>query len=423
MSFEQESTVVILSPDETARLGSLDPDIVTIIETRELYNFREIDITVQLTDEHDDNISKYWDLLIAGNKIWRPKTSDNDSCLYVITGPKKPDWKNNSLTVTAIEEAVELGEYSINYRGSGTWNISTFLDGYSALISKGTVTATGTAKYDGAYTALSAFNKIQDQIAGEFRFMYVYDTVNKYVKRYIDFLTEIGTTHETVIEMGYNTDNINLIIDESDVAIAAGPVGEPSDAASNFHESRAAFEAQAFITSEQIPLFVTKDDNGNDVNGPMVYPPYPKPAGQKYVECNNSSELVASYQRIYKQRSSGSGSYPRIYTFDSSEEDKYNLYWLCVDNLRQHLQPRVNISCNVIDLKKLEGAESENYCVGDRVYVRLPGFEQVVECRITRTTKNQRTPELDSIEMSSHKTSFMKLFFKRLKSPGSILIS
>jgi hypothetical protein len=264
---------------------------------------------------------------------------------------------------------------------------------------------------------MAIIQEVQNQTNQEFSFRYVYDTGTKSIKRYIDFNLAV-TNHTEPIELGYNASNIDIEIDETDVAIGAGPIGKPSSDTSTFHQSLKAFEDQAFSTGVQIPLYVTKEDNGNPVNGPNASPPYNKPAGQGFVVCDNNNELVASYQKVYSKYKSA--YYPRINTFETSEENKYNLYWLCVDAIRQHLKPDVTISIDLVDLKALTGS-SENYNIGDAIFVRLPGRDDLVECRISKTTKDPRHPEDVKIEISTYKTTFMQSFFRNyFKSPGAI---
>jgi len=418
-----DRTVAVLKGDTEAVLGFLDPRWSQIQEGDELYMFRTITITHQLTDENNPDVSKYDSMLVEGNKIWREKTQNGTSCLYVIRGEKSYDRENNNVKVTAVEVAVELSEYDL-VRGSGVWDVTTVLNTWGALFSKGNVTATGTCKYNGTYTAHAILQRIQAQTGVEFQFRYEYDPSIDGIRRYIDLMPQIGTEHLTVIEEAYNSDKIDISTDSSDVRIAAAPAGEPDSANSDFHKVRKEWEDLVITKGQYIPLYYTTDDQGNEKVGEYAYAPYAKPAG-KIVECDNPTELTAGYGRIYKQKSAGGGSYPRIWTFTSTETNPYNIYWDCVDAIREHKDPKVDISCNIVDLKQLKGAESEYYNTGDIVYIRIKGRTDAIQCRITKTTKDPRNPESTSIEISNYKTSFMRDFFKNgtFKSPGAIQIS
>ncbi len=91
-------------------------------------------------------------------------------------------------------------------------------------------------------------------------------------------------------------------MNETDTRIAAAPVGKPSSDSDEFHLNLKAFEDQEISTSVQIPLYVTQDDSGNPVNGPMTYPPYNKAVGQNYVACDDSGDLKANYNYISEKK-------------------------------------------------------------------------------------------------------------------------
>lgn len=420
---ELDHTVLVLSPSE-AVLDSLNPDYVQITETKELYKLRTIKIVHQLRDENSNDLTRYDSILISGNKIWREQTTDRDSCLYVIRGPKSYDFEDGSVTVTAIEVAVELGEIEILRDSGFEWTVSDDMeDIVTELFDLGVITGpTTSTAYSGALTPLAVINEIQTNTGGEFQYRYEYGPVTDKIKRYIDFYTTVGKTHPEVIEIGYNAKSMSLEYDESDVAVAAGPVGEPSSATDTFHSDRKAFEDLAVTKGASIPLYYTKDSSGTLVPGPNAYAPYAKLVNKGYVECDEESELIASYQHIHAKEGSAT-TYPRIYTFTSSETNTTNLYWDCVEKIREHLQPEVEIKCELVDFLKLEGAEGELFNIGDVVYIRLPGRTDVVECRITKTTKDPRRPDNEKIEISTYRTTFMAEFFKGyFNNPGAIVL-
>lgn len=419
MSIESELTTVVLNGSEE-RLKSLNNKHVSISEINELYKPRVIDIVHTLVDGNETDLSIYDELLTAGNKIFRPYTCDGDSCLYVLQGPKKPKFTKNEIAISAVEVNSELGEYPIYRSGAFEWTgEDAIIDYCSHLYDVGTITGPSTeVNYSGALTPLQILNKIQEETGGEFQ--YVYQYVGGVIKRYINFLSQIGSIHTEPIELGFNATEIDYTINETDVRIGAGPIGKPSSSTDEFHKNRKAFENLAVVKGSSIPQYYTKDDNGDLVPGPNAYAPYTKNSGERWVVCDEASELIASYQEI-NAKEGGATTYPRLWTFESSEANAINMYWDCVETIREHLQPRIDFSCTVQDLKKLNGDVPEYYNTGDVIYVRLAGRSDAVQCRITKTVKDPREPENDSISIQSFKTGFMASFFKSFyKSPGSI---
>jgi len=617
--YETELTVVVLDQEEN-RLGSLHPRYVDIEETNELYALRTIRITHPLVDDNNQDLSKYDQLLTAGNKIWQPSNSDGEPCLYVLIDDKEYDFKNLIVTMTAEEVAGELSQFQLNRSSAFSWVVnSSFINTYiSNLFTAGTLTGPSTeTTTQGVYTPMAMLQEIMKNVSGEFQFRYELDDNNK-IERYIDFVPQIGKTINTPIELGYNTLDITLNISEADVRIAAGPGGQSDNADSTFHKSHKEFE-NIFVTAGYQIQYSALDENG-DPYPTLKTAPYTKLAGQKYVECNNQSELVANYQRInrranavredyyddfednkytgrtapyvdwtvgtgtpamesgsplsgtysikhtgngsnaitnimkqtlsehpyrvdfkFKLTNQGSGSltpyallwvvrytdannyvkvdtaydtdsgfqrlrlvevvngnitildysswiggklgtsttydftiwddghyinvavngvlklgyqytansglivgfganvncaglwdniniqyrndYPRIHVFDSDETNAYNMYWECVDALKEVLKPSIEITANVVDLKKLMGETPTYFNVGDTVSIRLPGHDDLVTARITGTTKNPRSPGEDTVEISNVNVNFMNTFLgKFFKSPGDITL-
>ncbi|MCE7699619.1 MAG: hypothetical protein K8E24_012690, partial [Methanobacterium paludis] len=305
--FEKEVTVWVLDQNENI-IGSLNPNRVQLSETNELYSLRNIDITHPSFDESNTDPAttfiRYDTLLANGNKLFLPESPSGDSCLYILLGDNEKDFKGN-INQYAEEAATELTDNKIIRLNTTVTVTASFINTYFyELFQPGNISgpySTPTA-LNGAYTPLEILRAIETATGGEFKFRYEYE--NGQINRYIDFAAQTGVTHSKIIEVGQNASDINLKVSEQDVRIAAGPKGVPSSDTSTFHAAMAAFEAASFSKTVQIPLYVSTDDSGNSVNGPLTYPTYAKPAGQNYVECDNSAELVANYERIQASKTS-----------------------------------------------------------------------------------------------------------------------
>jgi hypothetical protein len=616
MFYEREVNILVLDKNENL-LGFLHPNYVQITERNEEKGLREIEIIHPLTDDNNQDLSKYNNLLQHGNKIWREHTSDGNSCLYVLIDDKQIDASENQLTITAEEIATELnnlppiplnpypvyfedwedgaysirsgqqympwtlvggtvtmnnttpisGRYTLRHAGNGsitannlllrpntrlnrvisfkfkmisagaqtygpyaclwkfrrvsasydvalwTWydpdndkqiielftvingvgtvvkdaelmngkmpigitydflitdngqNIKVYIDGsekldvnYETDISAsgyvgfgcnedsiaeweeiytlqdppdpqgnqiivdedfmiwlfghsfvpGIIESNETATYDGSLKPLALLREIEDQTGYEFNFRYEYDEEQDKIIRYLDFLEKKGKTHTKPIEIGYNTDNIEYEETEADVALAAALAGKPSDdsleASAKFHKLRLAWEGFSVAKDEEIPLWVTKDEQGNETMGPLAAAPYVKERGKSYVEAE-SGDSSSSYKYI-QEKEKGGDSIPRTITFESTEENMYNLYWLAVGKINEHLQPQVQLSTDVVDIGLLNGYDPSYYNVGDTVALQLPGTYNRVQARVTKTTKNPREPEKDKIELGNYQIDF-----------------
>lgn len=422
--FDSEITVAVLDAEENL-LGHLNPKHVQISEVNELYKLRTTTIVCQLVDENNTDLSKYDEMLTSGNKIWKQSTTDGDSCLYVIKGDKIYGEDFTSVTITAMEVAVELGQYKTLRSSAFHWIVnSTFINNtFGDLFSAGIIDGpTEQVDYSGALTPLAIINEIQEKTGGEFQYRYEYDPVNDLIKRYIDFYGTVGEIHQGIIELGYNAKVINLKINEDDVCTAASPIGEPTSSTDEFHKNRKAFEDLSVTKGSSIPLYYTKNDDGTLIPGNNAYAPYAKVTGRNYVECDTPSEIVANYSRIQHKAGVG-GSSPRVKTFTSSEDHPVNMYWAAVNTIKAHLQPSVELGIELVNLLKIEGT-AEYYNIGDVLNIRLPGREDVVTCRITKTIKDPRNPSGEKVEISTYRATFMQDFFQKyFKSPGAIQLS
>lgn len=430
----RELELAILTPGEDL-LGYLNPDLLQLEETREHEGIRSIALEYPLITQEEDiltptlmesfgppdtsgSINPSF-LLHSGNKVWRQVTGDGNSCLYVLLSNKKVDPVKNKITIGAEEVAVELSMPPPSRFNTSSSNItinSSFLSTYfGSLFTPGTISASVTTfAYNGTISPMALIRKIEELTGCEFEFEYTYDSATNLITRTLHYKDRVGSTHTDRIRLGHNTENITLELDESDVAIAAAPIGAPSDSKQenidNFHASRKAFEDLVVSPSVQIPLWVTKDESGNEVNGPLSYPPYAKSAGQGYV-VSPESESAASYQLV-KHKEKSSSTTPRTVYFESSEENEYNLYWLCVDKIREKQQPQVQIDANIIDIQGIRTGTPTRYNCGDTVYLQLPGYQEVVEARVQKTVKNPRTPSKDKITLGNYKINFFSEYLK-----------
>jgi hypothetical protein len=396
------TTLSVLNPREN-QIGFLDPDHIDIVETNELYKLKTLEITHPLNQKYDS-------ILIPGNKIWQQNTTDNNSCLYIIRGPKTYNYNENTINIQAIEAAAELGQYKTLRDSNFQWQINPeLIQKYlGELFNPGNITpTTTTTEYNGALTPLAILQEIQTRTNGEFQYRYQYHPTSEKIKRYIDYQKQIGKTHPQIIELGYNTTQIELEIDENNVAIAASPIGQPSTK-DTFHEDRQQFENLQINKGQEIPQYYTKQDK-EYTPGPLVKAPYSKQPHTNYVLCDDPTQ--AHYTHIQGKEGSHL-TYPRLITFNSTESHPINMYWECVKTLKQHLQPEIEIKCTPTSLNRLTQKET-TYNVGDTIYIQLPGRPITIQCRITKTIKNPKTPETTQITIKTYHNNFINDLYNK----------
>lgn len=275
-----------------------------------------------------------------------------------------------------------------------------------------TITAGQSYTFNGVLTPMALLREIEEQTGHEFEFQYTYNTTEKRIDRLINFLPTRGKAHTTPITIGYNTGNITLEKNESEVAIAAAPTGNPTGETSTnlteFHRDRWEWETITITpTSGDIPLWVAYDDDGVAVYGPNTTPTMYKYPGRNYVTTTPESS-PAGYVEVQNKSEDGDLTVPRVVTFDSTERHPYNLYWLCVTKVNEHLQPNISLEAEVADIQQLTGDTPAYFNVGDAVTLELPGSDGYVLARVLRTVKDPRDPGGDKVELGNYQLNFFK---------------
>lgn len=423
--FDAEITVTILDKNENL-LGFINPKHVKISETNELYKPRTITLVCQLIDEYNFDLSKYDEMLVQSNKIWKQGTTDGDSCLYVLNDEKSYNYDMTEVTIKGTEVSQELGALKLLYDDSFSWTVNSALiaSTMGELYDAGDIDGpTDITTYSGILTPLQMVNEIQNTTGGEFAFRYEYDPLTDSIKRYVDFHETVGVVHEDVIRVKKNMKDFVFNTDESNVYTASGPIGTPSSSTDEFNANMLAWWNTEIEKGELINLWIKKDSAGALSYGPLAAAPYAKEAGKGWVECDEESELVALYTHI-QSKAGVSGEMFRINPFTTSETHPTNIYWECVENIKAHLQPDVTLSGNIINLSKLEGLEDiEYYNIGDTVYIQLISGN-VVQCRLTSTTKDPRSPASESATIKTYNSTFLQSFYQsKFKNPNSVIFS
>lgn len=413
--------LIILDGSEN-RIGMLNTDLNQVEEKTELQGLRTITITHPIKDNSNQLLpNKYLSLLNPGNKIFQETNCDGDSVLYVIHGPKEIDPSLSEIEIIATEVARELAETPpirfnpVNdYYRADTSFLNSYFNKYFTI---GEVSASLIKfAYSGVISPMGLLREIELQTSCEFRFRYEYDKEDDKIIRYLDFVDKVGKTHNNLIEVGYNTENVTWSIDDTEVRIAAAPLGDADsekEANNSFHQSRKAWENLEIINKNvPIPVGVTKDDNGNDIATYYQKPPYKKFSGQNYLVCDVLEEISALYTHINNKEKSTTQT-PRIAYFDSSEENPYNMYWEAVEKIREQLQSEITIDTKIVDLKLLKGQESDYYNIGDVVKVKIKDLNMIMEGRIKETTKNPLDRDSDNIKIGTPEQSFLDALIRR----------
>lgn len=401
---DMELQILILNGREQI-LGSLNPDIVDITETNQYGGIKTIEIVHPLYDGENDY--DYDSLLTQGNKIWRNQTVDGEACLYILNSEKEKDI--DTLTMTAEDVLVELNDcgvvesssatpITINAAQLTTWFGNWFTIGtFETPIGKNTISFTGTL------TRMMLLRLIEEETGNIFVTRYEYNPDTNIIHRYLDFKRSIGVEHLTPLEIGENTDKIEIATNEDDTFRSIVPIIKDSESSGataatvKTSQVMADFKALAVNVGQSIPMIIEKQQTemaaadpytGNKLEKTVAVwnAPFKKDAGSWEVYL--AAPYPASYNNIYNKE--GSATLARkIGTVETSETNKYVIYNLCALKLMDKKDPHLSIEATVHDLQELPGGNLPYNC-GDIVHIRLPNREGVITSRVEKTEKNPR---------------------------------
>lgn len=422
--------IIVLSPEEEF-IAWLDSTNVYVEETSQSETIREITLEHSLND--DTKVKKWYR---QGNKIWVSGGHGLKPCLYVINQEYKLDyWQKETVTLEAEEVLVELNNVELySYTGSSEITInrafleSVFGDYYDIGNIDGFVSKQNSKILPvGTMTLIELLRLIESETGMVFVTRYE-KTSHNVIERYLDLkqVDNIGFTYSQALDIGYNTDNLVHTVSETNTFRAIAPklsLSESSDETSNsaLTKSQLAsiisqYKGLAVNKGDRIPMIIEKqqetNSSGNTVETEVItaywYAPFNKRANKLYVEDDagadsDYSTTEANYNQIYSKKNNASlKKVPKIGTVSTSETNKYAIYNACARALLEKRYPNIDIEVSVADLSLLVGDDSYFY-VYDTVYVKIPGYNELIQAKITKTVKTPNDSGANKITVSNAK--------------------
>ena len=263
----------------------------------------------------------------------------------------------------------------------------------------------------------------------------------------------IGDIHSDILDLGYNVENIEYEIDETDTYTSISPIISLED--SNTTNALTRDDVSTIINNwknlrvkkgDKIPMIVQRvtsnmvptpenmalsDVTNNYYARPLKpndsdnkyeylkgtaywYAPFAKVKGKLGIE--TSLDTGIEYHHIQtrpdKNNPYGVMGTPKNGTINTSEENKYAIYNAVVMALKEKMQPKINIK---VDVANYHDGTYNNYGLYDHVYVKIPGFETLITATVSKTTKSfhdigENTIELDNFSIGT-KVASQETFF------------
>ena len=298
-------------------------------------------------------------------------------------------------------------------------------------------------------------NKRSNAIIPDDSYFELYDTEAEKTVFRTCINREIGHVHEEVLDFGFNLDNIELEIDETETFNAISPVlsaSEESDGLSraNITDLITKWQNLEIVKGETYPMIVekitvtastlsaaqaqlgtynvhsnywsrpykpndTKDENDSSNNtwefwrGTAYWKaPFDKVSGQLHV--STDAVLDTNYTSIkgrpdLRDGRDIRGSRPKMGTVETTAEDIYVLYNTVVNKLKDKQTPGFELKVDVANLRR---GKYNDYALHDKVYVKIPDMNTLLTARVVKTTKEGHDIAKNTIELSNYSVNTVK---------------
>lgn len=308
-------------------------------------------------------------------------------------------------------------------------------------------------------------NKRENGIIPDDSYFEIYDQVTETVLFRTQINRSIGTVHEEVLDFGFNLDNIEYDIDESNVYTSVAPILQyNAKNTSNtltrdqFSNLLRRYRNLSFNKGDKIPMILQKitvkasslenakmalgnyveHSGANESTNPANYwvrpykpqdnrdtttpanstwefirataywrAPYRKVAGHLEVELTDLQSI--EYDNIFGRPDTRDEKGVRVFsktgTTESTDEDVYSIYNQVALYLKDHSTPKIEFD---VDIANLEAGKYNDYDIHDKVYVKIPGSSELITARVIETRKEANDIAANTIKISNYSTTTLK---------------
>lgn len=269
----------------------------------------------------------------------------------------------------------------------------------------------------------------------------------------------LGEVHTDVLDLGFNAENIEYIVDEENRFIAVAPKFQLDDSNTSLSKKDLGNLIKKWVNLEVkkgqiIPMIVQKqtvtadlttktkmntfiqnnniiDTNGNiskyyqrpfkpgdnidsstAANSTFEFfvgtaywaAPFNKHANEMHIETEEDTGIEYSNIITKPDINSpyGPGYHAKLGQVSTTEEDVYAIYNALAMSLKDHKDPNIEVS---VDVANYRNGEYNNYDLYDKVYVKIPGFEKLVTAIVSKVTKNMHDIGENTVELTNFKVN------------------
>ena len=298
-------------------------------------------------------------------------------------------------------------------------------------------------------------NKRSNALIPDDAYFEIYDTLAERTIFRTCINREIGHVHEEILDFGFNIDNIQLEVDETETFTAISPVLGAKDGEGegltrgNMASIINSWKSLSIEKGETVPMIIerinvqasslaaakaslgtsTKTnywsrpfkpqdniDSSTASNSTFEFwrataywkAPYSKLAGEFHV--TTDAVLNTEYTHIKGRPDARDGRTistlrPKMGTVETGAEDIYAIYNLVCNKLREKQAPDFNLTVDVANLRK---GRYNDYKIHDKVYVKIPDMNELLTARVVKTVKEGHDVAANTIELSNYSVNTVK---------------
>ena len=244
----------------------------------------------------------------------------------------------------------------------------------------------------------------------------------------------LGDVHSEVLDLGYNLENVQFDVDESDTFNSIMPIISSSES----HEGLSKTDMDDLINrwvnlqvnkGDLIPMIVQKvtttgtkttgvvnnyyskpyNANDNPDNNTYEYwaavayrtAPFNKNAGEPFIYDDTITGIDYTHikSRPDVNETRGDQFIPKIGPIETSDEDPYAIYNDVANKLKEKKYPKVTVN---VDVANYKNKRFNDYQLWDKVYLKLPGYEELITARVNSISKNSNDLAENNVTLGTY---------------------
>ena len=282
----------------------------------------------------------------------------------------------------------------------------------------------------------------------------IYDTVNERTVYSTCINREIGHTHEEVLDIGFNLENVIFETDESDTFTAIAPIftldnmegltktdlnnkitwwrdlpvtkgqtcpmivekimvqASSVDAAKTSmgtYNIYTNYYARPLHPQDQIDTNTAANSQWEFMRATAYWKaPFTKNAGEMFVSLDQDGKGAIEYTSINPRpdwREERTIRRPKIGSVETTDECNWGTYNDVCMKLKDKMTPSFNIT---VDVANLRNKRYNDYQLHDKVYVKLPDYQELVTARVSKTVKEPHDVAKNTIELDNYSINAIK---------------